>query len=144
MDLQRKENLTQEFGDMFQRFARDFFSPELDSSDYGFRPRVEVEESEKGYRVSAELPGLEEKDISLSLKDNSLVLEGKRESSIKSDQAGLYRSEFSYGTFYRTIPLQEDVDDKNITATFTNGVLHVELVKKNDGIDKTRKIPFNK
>lgn len=125
-------NTTQEFGEMFERFARDFFSPQLDSEDFGFRPNVDVEETDNGYRVTVELAGIKEEHLTLSLKDNSLVIEGKRE-----ERKGFFR-------FYRTVPLRDDVDDKNIQASFINGVLSVDLVKRADGIEKTRKIPINK
>ncbi len=143
LPAKRNETLTQEFGEMFERFARDFFSPELDESDYGFRPSVQVEETEKGYTVSAELPGMVESDIKLSLKDNSLVIEGKKEAHSRSDNSGHFRSEFSYGSFYRTIPLRADIDNNNIVAQYANGVLKVELIKKADGPDKSHRILIN-
>jgi HSP20 family protein len=132
------------FSDMFGRYAREFFSPYLDSEERGFKPRVEIKETDKGYHVSAELPGMAEEDINVSLKDNCLVLEGTKENSFKDDQKGYYRSEFSYGSFYRTIPLQVDVDDQNVEANYDKGILTIELIKKADGIEKTRKIAINK
>jgi HSP20 family protein len=149
-NLEKKSDLipTQQrgdlFSDMFGRYAREFFAPYLDSEEKGFNPRVEVKETDKGYHVSAELPGMAEEDIKVSLKDNCLILEGTKESSFKDDQKGYYRSEFSYGSFYRTIPLQADVDDKNVEANYDKGVLTIELIKKADGIEKTRKIAINK
>ena len=138
------DNLTQDLGGMFERFAREFFSPQLDDQDFGFKPSVEVEETDTGYRVSAELPGMKEKDIILSLKDNSLVIEGKKETRNKAERKGFYHSEFSYGAFYRTIPLRADVDDNNIKATFEDGILIIDLVKRADGIEKTKRIPINR
>ncbi len=132
------------FSDLFGRYARDFFSPYLDSEDRGFNPKVEVKETDQGYQVLAELPGLSEKDINLSLQDNSLIIEGTKEQSSSNESKGYYRSEFSYGSFYRSIPLRSDVDDKKIEATYEDGILKVSLVKRDDGVEKTRKIPINK
>jgi HSP20 family protein len=130
--------------DMFGRYAREFFSPYLDNEEKGFNPRVEVKETDKGYSVCAELPGMSEDDIHVTLKDNCLILEGTKENSSKEEAKGYYRSEFSYGSFYRTIPLQADVDDKNINATYADGVLSIDLIKREDGTEKTRKITINK
>jgi HSP20 family protein len=139
----RNESLTQEVGEIFERFARDFFSPELDEDDHGFRPNVQVEETETGYRVSAELAGMKESDIKLSLKDNSLVIEGKKEAISRSEKSSIYRTEFRYGSFSRSVPLKEDVDNNNIVANFSHGVLTVDLVKRADGPDKIHRIPIN-
>jgi HSP20 family protein len=132
------------FSEMFGRYAREFFSPYLDGDEKGFSPRVEVKETEKGYLVSAEIPGVSEDDISVTLKDNCLVLEGIKENRHIDQQKGHYRSEFNYGSFYRSVPLQADVDDKNIEANYNNGILTIELTKREDGIQKTRKIAINK
>ncbi len=144
LPAKRNETLTQEFGEMFERFARDFFSPQLDGEDFGMKPSVEVEETERGYMVSAELPGLRPEDINLTLSDNTLVIEGKRETKSKEEKKGYYRSEFSYGSFHRSVPLRADVDNNNIKASFENGILTVELVKKEDGTQKTKKIQITK
>ena len=131
--------------DMFGRYAREFFSPYLDSEDKGFNPNIEVKETTKGYQVLAELPGMNESDINVFLKDNCLVIEGTKENSTKQESLkGYYRTEFSYGKFSRSVPLQIDVDDKNIEATYMNGILEIDLIKREDGIDRTRKISINK
>lgn len=126
---------------LFEDYAKDFFSPLL--SEYeGFNPKVEVKETDKNYIVCAELPGMKENDINLSLRENSLVIEGEKKSERKEEEKGYYRSEFEYGSFYRTIPFSTDVDDQNVTAKYKDGVLEVTLTKKNDGKTKTQKIPI--
>lgn len=133
------------FSDFFDLYARDFFSPMLgEERNETFMPKVEVKETEKGYSVRAELPGLKEEDIKLSLDDNVLIIEGEKRSERKQEEKDLYRSEFSYGSFYRTIPLRADVDDNNIQATYRDGILHVDLVKKADGTERTKRIAINK
>jgi len=130
--------------DFFDLYAREFFSPMLDEKQESFLPKVEVRETEKGYQVRAELPGISEEDIDLSLDDNCLILKGERRSEEKDEQEGNYRSEFSYGSFYRTIPFRADVDDDAIEATYRNGILNVSLVKKRDGTERSKKIEINK
>ena len=133
------------FSDFFDLYARDFFSPMLgEERSETFMPRVEVHETEKGYSVRAELPGMKEEDIKLSLDDNVLVLEGEKKSEQKHEGKNQFRSEFSYGSFYRTIPLRADVDDNNIDATYRDGILTVNLVKRSDGTERTKKIEINR
>jgi HSP20 family protein len=132
------------FSDFFDLYARDFFSPMLgEEKSETFMPKVEVHETEKGYSVRAELPGMKEEDIQLSLDDNCLILQGEKKSETKKEGKNQLKSEFSYGSFYRTIPLRADVDDNNIDATYRDGILHVELVKKADGTERTKRIAIN-
>lgn len=114
--------LPMKVADFFDLYAREFFSPLLgDEKTETFSLDIEVTETQKGYSVRAEIPGVKEDEIQLSLEDNVLVLEKE-------------------GVFYETIPLRVDVDDNQIEATFRDGVLSVELVKKSDGTEKTKRI----
>ncbi len=122
--------------DFFDLYAREFFNPMIgEENAETFSPRVDVKETATGYSVRAELPGVDEKDINLSLDDNCLILQGEKKTESSS--------EFSYGSFYRTIPLRADVDDNKIEATYRNGILTVNLVKKEDGTEKSKKIKIN-
>lgn len=142
--MNRNQSLStrRNISDLFEDYAKDFFSPVLNDYDETFNPKVEVKETDKTYVVCAELPGMKESDINLSLRENSLVIEGEKKTERKEEDKGYYRSEFSYGSFYRAIPFSNDVDDKNVTAKYKDGVLEVTLTKKNDGRNKTLKIPI--
>ncbi len=130
--------------DFFDLYAREFFSPMLgEENSETFSPKVEVKETAGGYSVRAEMPGMKEEDINLSLDDNCLILQGEKKAESKSEDQNQFRSEFSYGTFYRTIPFRFDVDDNKIDATYRDGILNVSLVKKADGTEKTKKIKIN-
>jgi HSP20 family protein len=115
-----------------------------DERDETFMPKVELDETDRGYYVRAELPGIKEEDIHLTLDENVLVIEGEKKSEKNNERKSSYRSEFNYGTFYRTVPLRSDVDNNNIEATYHDGILSVHFLKKNDGTEKTRKIEINK
>jgi HSP20 family protein len=135
---------SENFSDMFDRYTRDFFSPTLSEGMNDFMPRVEVKETDKTYEVSAELPGMKEDDINVTLRENNLIIEGEKRSESKKEEKDRYRSEFQYGSFYRSIPLQADVDNNNVDANYRNGLLKVTLTKKNDGTQKNKKIKINK
>jgi HSP20 family protein len=95
-----------------------------------FSPRVDVVETEKEIKVSVELPGMEEKDIDVALARHSLTISGEKRHAREEKGDNYLRSERSYGTFKRSIPLSSDVDAGKTDATFRNGVLTVTLPRK--------------
>ncbi|MER9025497.1 Hsp20/alpha crystallin family protein [Mesorhizobium sp. M0815] len=86
------------------------------------------------------MPGLEQKDVELELRDNTLSITGEKRSEQKEGDGGRTYSERSYGRFQRTIPLETEIDADKVQATFRNGVLAVELPKNPAAKDKTRRI----
>ncbi len=90
-------------------------------------PEIDVLEREGHLVVRADLPGLSKDDLHVEVKDDALVIEGERRREQKEEGAGFYRSERSYGSFRRAIPLPEGVDPEQADARFENGVLEVSL-----------------
>jgi HSP20 family protein len=93
----------------------------------GFTPRVNVVENEKEVRITAELPGVDEKDVSVTVSEDSLTLRGEKKEETKSESESFYRVERSFGSFERTLPLPAEVVTDKAEATFKNGVLTVVL-----------------
>lgn len=123
---------------MFDKFNRGVdLNNVLGESEF---PNLEVKETENGYNVKAEVPGMEEKDLSLSLRDNNLIIEGERKSEKKEEDKSHFFSEFKYGSFYRAIPLSDEVDENNINATYKNGILQIELKKLPTSSQKQKRI----
>jgi HSP20 family protein len=77
--------------------------------------------------VKADLPGLTKEDVRVSLDDGDLLLEGERRQESKAEEKDFIRSECTYGSFYRRVPLPEGVDASTITAKVTDGVLEVSV-----------------
>lgn len=94
-----------------------------------FSPRVDVTENEKEVRITAELPGLEEKDIDVSLSNDVLTISGEKKAEKEDKGDNYYRMERSYGSFHRSIPLSTEVNSDQCDATFKNGVLQITLPK---------------
>jgi HSP20 family protein len=77
--------------------------------------------------VTADLPGVNKEDVKVEVDQDAIVIQGQRRQEQSSQERGYYRSERSYGSFYRTIPLPEGVDSSTANATFRNGVLQITL-----------------
>jgi HSP20 family protein len=90
-------------------------------------PQVEVFERDGQLVVRADLPGLKKEDIKIGVIHDTLIIQGERKQEQEEKREGFYRSERSYGTFYRSIPLPEGVDPENVSATFQDGVLEITM-----------------
>jgi HSP20 family protein len=103
-------------------------------------PHVELSETEKDVVVTAELPGLDEKDIDVQLANGSLVIRGEKK--VETEDRDRLFSERSYGRFERRIPL-DDVEQDKVAASFKNGVLTVTLPKSPDARQRVKRIAIN-
>ncbi|HZS04223.1 MAG TPA: Hsp20/alpha crystallin family protein [Blastocatellia bacterium] len=90
-------------------------------------PQVEMFEREGKLHVRADLPGMNKDDVKVEITDGGLTIQGERRSEHKEDREGFYRSERSYGSFFRTIPLPEGVNAGNAQASFRDGVLEITM-----------------
>lgn len=136
--------LQQEIDDLFENFGRGSWLSPITSQETAvdFVPRIDVVDDEKEVRVTAELPGMDEKDIEVELTDNLLTIKGEKKREEEEKRKGFYRLERSYGSFHREIPLAEGViDTETPEASFKKGVLTVRLAKKAEAQQGARKIP---
>lgn len=123
------------FGGASQMSLSKFFQ-----EDGRFSPKINVEESDNRILVKAELPGMEEKDIRLSLKDDHLVLEGERKSEEERTEGGTRYYESSFGKFRRVVPFYSEVDADKVDASMKKGVLTIVIPKVPSGKSDSRKI----
>ena len=100
---------------------------------------MDVKETDKEIHIIAELPGIDEKDIDVSLSQNTLTIKGEKKSEVEDNKEGYHRVERRYGSFHRSIPLPCEVNDEKIAAHFKKGVLTVQLPKTPQA-QKVRKI----
>ena len=128
---------------MWQNEMNNLFN-KFDFGSIDSLPKVEIKRHAKSISILAEVPGMTEKDINVTLKDNVLVLEGERKSESTEEENDYSFSEFSYGSFYRTIPLDEDVNPDSVKASYKDGILKVELEKLKESSHKSKKIPVLK
>lgn len=124
-DMERLFNDFEEF--RFANFFKDFdpFGMEFDKAEWV--PRIEVRQNNGQFMVRADLPGLTKDDVKIELTDEMLTLSGERKEEKEEKREGYYRSERSYGSFYREIPLPEGAKTEDATATFRHGVLEITM-----------------
>jgi len=94
---------------------------------FEWTPQTEVFERDNNLVVRADLPGLKKEDVNIDLEENRIAIRGERKSEHEENQGGIYRSERSYGSFYRSIPLPPGVDGDKANATFNDGVLEITM-----------------
>ncbi|MCX8023516.1 MAG: Hsp20/alpha crystallin family protein [Syntrophorhabdaceae bacterium] len=107
-----------------------------------FTPSVDVVDAGKEIKVTAELPGIDEKNVEVSLEKDALIIKGEKKEEREEKKESYYYAERSYGSFLRTIPLPDEVDMDKAKATFKNGVLTVTLPKTEKALKETKKIPI--
>lgn len=108
------------------------------------RPKIDIHANDEGYSISAELPGIEEDDIKVDLKDGALYISGENKSEHKEDSDGYYRLERSYGKYKRVLLLPDDVDTGNIKASYKNGVLSIKIPKLEEKVEEVKSIEITK
>jgi HSP20 family protein len=119
-------------------------APRLDMGSFDFAPRVETAETDAAYEVTAELPGVEEKDIKVSVEDDVLTISGEKKAEREEKKKDYVMSERSYGSFKRSFTLPDNVAVDKVAARFDKGVLRVTLPKTAPTPAKQREIPIAK
>ena len=92
-----------------------------------FNPSVDIEEHENGYTFHAELPGMEKKDIKISVKENVLSISGEKNKQYQENKKNFHRIESSYGKFQRCFKLPQNIQQNKIKAEFKNGILNISV-----------------
>ena len=123
-----------------------FFNIELDDEDStiatsAWTPAVDIAEKNDHFLIEADVPGVDPKDIEISMESGVLTMRGERESEIKEEKEGYTRVERSHGSFYRRFSLPESADPDHITAKSSKGVLQITVGKKE--VAKPKKITVN-
>jgi HSP20 family protein len=145
------ESLRQEIDRLFDDFGMGFrwpFGRSLSAAEPRFRrdltwpkmPAVDVVENDKGYEVTADLPGMDEKNIEVKVTDGVLTMKGERQEEKEEKNKDYYLQERSFGSFQRSFELPESVDTDKIEASFKKGVLTVRLPKKAEAQKPAKKI----
>lgn len=130
--LQLHREIDRLFDEAFRGFGFPMLSMPRLSSEWPalLRPALDIQETEKQYKIALEVPGVEEKDIQLTLHDNVLIVRGEKRQEQEKKDGGFHRVERSYGSFRRALNLPENANEESIKATFRNGVLTITIDKR--------------
>ena len=127
------DRLFEDFGKGWPRLSFDVKSDVLDIA-------TDVTESDKDYRIAAEIPGMDERDVEVTVASGVLTMKGEKKEEYEETKKDFYRSERSYGAFQRSFRLPEDIDPDKIEASLKKGVLTVVLPKTAEAQKKARKV----
>lgn len=139
LSLHREVNRV--FDDVFRSFDGRFPAFGSMSSFDGAWPSLEISETDKELKVSAEMPGLEEKDVEVLLEDGVLTVRGEKRS--ESEDKERHFSERYYGRFERSIPIHREIEEDEVSASFKNGVLTITLPKTEQAQSQAKRIAIN-
>jgi HSP20 family protein len=118
-----------EIHDEFDRLFNNMMPTSEQASNKGFYPMVDILEENDKYLIKAELPGVNQKDVKVTVTDNVLTIEGERKNEYEDRKEGIHRIERSYGAFRRSFRLNGDVATEKITAKSKDGVLEITIPK---------------
>ncbi len=123
-------------------FRRSFFRGVEPASETlaTWAPAIDMYETDDKLVVEVELPGLDAKDVDISLEDDILHIKGERKFASEVKEENYHRIERAYGMFERTIPLPRKVDEDKVVATVSDGVLRIDMPKAEEA--KPKKIPI--
>ena len=139
------DQIFDDFGNGFwNRPFRSLARLERDFSKSISAPAVDVAESDKAYEITAELPGLDEKNIDIKVANGGLTIKGEKREETEEKKKDYYVSERRYGSFQRSFPVPESVDANKIEAKFVNGVLTIKLPKSAEAQKNEKKIAIKR
>jgi HSP20 family protein len=135
------ERLRDEMDALFDNFWGDFPLAPFDGRRVrSFSPTVDVSETDREIRVSAELPGMDEKDIDITINRDSLSIRGEKKEENEDKGKNYYHVERTYGSFSRTVPLPVEIESDKAEADFKKGVLTVKIPKSPKAIESKKKV----
>jgi HSP20 family protein len=114
----------------------EFFNDVVNQRNNNFVPSIDISETNDGFEVTAELPGINKDNIDVSLDNGRLTISGERKFEEKEEGKTYHRVETRYGSFNRSFQLPDNVDEDSINAKYENGLLHISIKKTEDKVKK--------
>jgi HSP20 family protein len=128
--------IRREMENVFRTFDQNSPSPDIGAG----APAISVAETNDAFEVTAELPGVDQKDIKVSLDDNQLVISGEKRAESTKEEKEWHIEERSYGSFYRSMSLPFEPEGGAVEAHFDKGVLHLTIKKPAKAVKTTKTI----
>ena len=124
--LDRIFDLREDFDDIVKDFFAGFSNM---SASRGVYPLLDIKEDKEKYTIDVEIPGIEKKDLKISVKKDNLIIQGEKKEIKKKEEESYLRVERSYGNFMRSVKLPTEINQEQITAKYNNGVIKIVLPK---------------
>lgn len=143
-------DLQREVDRVFESFWSGFGTPALLRENGGalggiaLDVKVDASEDDKAYHVTAELPGMSEKDVEVTFADNTLTISGEKKEEKEVKEDNYHRRERSFGSFRRSFTLPVEVDEEKIAASFKDGIMTIDLPKSKSAQKKAKKITISR
>jgi len=114
-----------------------------DRVGFNFVPAAEMHETPEAIDLKLEVPGLKADDLDIQVTAEAVSISGERKSETKTEEGGVTRTEFRYGSFRRVIPLPARVQNTDVTAEYKDGILHLHLPKAEEEKNRVVKVNIN-
>lgn len=124
------------FSKNFSDVMDEFFNDVVNQRSNTFVPGIDISETDDKFLISVELPGVNKKDIEVSLDNGQLTISGERKFENEEEGKTYHRVETKYGSFSRSFHLPDNVDEESINAQYENGLLNITVNKTEDKVKK--------
>lgn len=146
--MQLHDEIDRIFNDTLYRFGMPslrsrLFEPASLMGDDFFKPSLNVSSTDNNYVISVEIPGMNEKDVSVELNKDTLIIKGEKKEEQEEKDGHFYRTERHFGSFQRVLSLPEDADAETIDAKMKDGVLTLHIQRKPIDVSEVKKIAIN-
>jgi HSP20 family protein len=128
------------FRRIFDEPLANFLREDLSGNADAWKPRLDVVETKDGILLKVDIPGVKQEDINISIEENVLTVKGERKNESEVSEEGFTRFERSYGAYQRSVALPPTVDTDRVKATYKDGVLEIQLPKKEEARPKAIKV----
>ena len=123
-------------GNLIDEFFNDWFTGPANVENRQMMPAADVVDKGDRYHLEVELPGVKKEDVNIEIKDDSLVIEAAKNYEKKVEEKDYHLRERAYGSFRRSFSLSSHIDREKIDAKYENGILTLELPKKEESVGK--------
>jgi HSP20 family protein len=136
------ESLRNQMNQLFNEMG-DLSATEAQQRPARWMPAIELNESEDAFTIRAEVPGVKPEDLDIQVSRDAVSISGENRQEERSESQGVTRSEFRYGHFHRTIPLNSEIQNDRVNAEFNDGILRLVLPKAQAERDRVVKVNVN-
>lgn len=141
--LSLQNELDKAMGDFYNLFNPSFSSLK-NLENLAITPSIDIVDDKESFKIEAEMPGVGENDIKVSISDGLLIIKGEKTVSSKDEGKNYIMREIGYGSYERSIPLPDSVDTEKAKASFKKGMLWVHIPKKAESVKKARELEIEK